>query len=102
MQVRGLEAEIFGEMKGVGPAPDGSPRIEIGGVPSPHGRELVTQRLGEQAILHSAVVAPPDELFFQALVDALSVSEARRGEHPKKRGTQHAPRPNMPEHWLKR
>ena len=97
---RGLEPEIFREMEGVRAALHGRAGVKIGGVPSSHRRELVAQRLGEEAILDAAVVAAADELFFQALVDALSVSEARRDDIQEAAPT--CPTPEHAEHWLKR
>ena len=82
-------------MKRVRAALDRSTRVEVGRVPSAHRRELVAQRLGEEPVLHAAVVTPADELFLQALVHALGVSETGHEEHCDERRPEDAPRPNI-------
>jgi hypothetical protein len=67
----GLEPEVLAEVEGVGPARQPVARVEVARIPAAHGRELVAEGLGEEALLHAAVVAAADELLLQLLVHAL-------------------------------
>ena len=82
-------AEVFAEVEGVGAAGEPVRRVEVGRVVAAHRRELVAEGLGEEALLHAAVVPAADELLLQLLVDALRAGVARRGhERRSQRGTQ--------------
>src|SRR5262249_46573308 len=67
-QVRGLQAQILGEMKGVSSTEGGAAVAQIRGVPAAQSRKLVAQCLLEDARDHAAIGAAPDELLLELLV----------------------------------
>ncbi len=97
-QIAGLEAQIFGEMEGVGTAVGGRAVGQVAREPPPLCRDLMAQRFFDQTRDDAAVSALTDQLLLERFVHALGRGAGWRASHEQGARQQHEQTGNEARH----